>query len=271
MTDTILLVEDQPTLRFFLDRTLREAGYLVDAVATGREALAVLARAPFSLALVDLRLPDMSGLDVAAQVREQHPDAAVIILTAYADLDSALAALRSGVYDYLIKPVKVKQLLAVVDKALQHHRRQRQQRELLAHIEESSRHLLQILGNNDGAEAVPTKPGPANRLGNLILDEKGVAAWWKGKPLALTSTEFALLAALARRPGEVVRCAELVRIVYNYDLSEPSARDLIKPHIYRLRQKIEPDPTFARHLVNVRGRGYKFVPWDTEKGMPESR
>ena len=258
MPETILLVEDQPALRFFLDRTLQAAGYPVVAVATGRDARAALSGPDFALALVDLRLPDASGLEVIAQVQERCPDAAVIILTAHANLDSALTALRSGVYDYLLKPVDMEKLLAVVGAGLEHQRRQRQQRELLVRIEESSRQLLHVLGNGSAAEA--TTPPSANRGGDLVLDEKGFVAWWQGTPLNLTSTEFALLATLVRRPGEVVSCAQLVRTAYNYDLIEPAARDLIKPHMYRLRQKIEAEPARARHLVNVRGRGYKFVP-----------
>lgn len=260
MAEPILLVEDQQTLRFFLDRTLQEAGYPVVAVATGRDARAALAEHAFSLALVDLRLPDASGLDVIAEIQERCPDAAVIILTAHADLDSAIAALRSDVYDYLLKPVDLEKLLAVIKGGLLHQRRQRQQRELLSRIEESSRQLLQVLGNENSAEAAPASPDPSPRLGDLVLDEKGFAAWWKGAPLVLTSTEFALLAALASRPGEVLGCAELVRTAYHYELIEPAARDLIKPHMHRLRQKTEADPAHACHLVNVRGRGYKFVP-----------
>lgn len=258
--DKILLVEDQETLRFFLERSLRDAGHTVLAVATAQAARAALERDRFALALIDLRLPDASGLDVIADVRQHYPDTGVIILTAYADLDSALAALRSNVYDYLIKPIDISKLLAVVAEGLERQRQQRQQRELLAQIEQSSRQLLQVLGGASDNHAMPTNKERTNRLGDLVLDEKGIAAWWKGKPLNLTATEFALLAALARRPGEVVSCAELVRAAYNYELIEPSARDLIKPHMYRLRQKIEPDPARARHLVNVRGRGYKFVP-----------
>lgn len=260
MSAQILLVEDEPALRYFLGRTLEDAGYAVTAAATGREALSRQAEHEFHLALVDLRLPDMSGLQVIEHLQQDNPGIVAIIITAHADLESALAALRAGVHDYLLKPVHLQQLLRLIEDGLTQYHRQKQQHELLSRIEETSRQLREIFAGEPPGEPAAPAAAQFGQWGDLVLDEKGFAAWWQGQPLALTSIEFALLAALAHHCGEVVSCAQLVRAVHGYDLIEPSARELVKPHIHRLRLKIEPDSTRSRHLLNVRGRGYKFVP-----------
>ncbi len=259
MPEEILLVEDEPGLRFFLHQSLEEAGHPVSTAAAGEEALSLLQEHSFAVALVDLRLPDISGLKLAQRIQESSPDTVVIILTAHGTMESAIEALRQEVYDYLLKPVSLGKLRASVEQALLRYRRQRQQRELVQQMEETSRLLRQVLGEEAGTPSVAASP-TLHQAGDLVLDEKGYTAWWKGQPLSLTSTEFALLAMLAREPGTVVSCAELVQQIHGYEAPEPYARDLIKPHVYRLRQKIEADESCPQHLLNVRGRGYKFVP-----------
>jgi DNA-binding response OmpR family regulator len=106
----ILVVDDEPGIRFFLEDTLTRDGYQVTAVETGEAAVRAIAVQEFDLALVDLKLTGMGGMEVLAYLRQQSPDTAVILLTAHASLDTAVQALRQGAHDYLFKPCKTVEL-----------------------------------------------------------------------------------------------------------------------------------------------------------------
>ena len=104
MTHHILVVDDENTLRHFLRLTLQDQGYQVTDAADGQTALRLINTNTFDVALIDLRLTDMDGLDIVRKLRQVAPQTSVIILTAYASLDSSIEALRQGAHDYLIKP-----------------------------------------------------------------------------------------------------------------------------------------------------------------------
>jgi DNA-binding response OmpR family regulator len=112
MSEHILIVDDEDTLRYFLKRTLQDEGYQVSEAADGQTALDLLEHETFDLALVDLRMAGVDGLEVMRQFRLQSPETQVIIVTAYASVPSAVEALRHGAHDYLTKPVNTEELLA---------------------------------------------------------------------------------------------------------------------------------------------------------------
>ncbi|MBM3324162.1 MAG: sigma-54-dependent Fis family transcriptional regulator [Calditrichaeota bacterium] len=116
-TERILVVDDEESMREFLNVVLSKEGYSVYAVGSGKEALEALAQDNFALLISDLRMPEMSGLELVALARKRHPQLAVIVITAFASLESAIEALRLGASDYIMKPFQVDEILLVVAKA----------------------------------------------------------------------------------------------------------------------------------------------------------
>ncbi|MGQ9710899.1 MAG: response regulator [Anaerolineae bacterium] len=134
----ILIVEDEPTTLAALTRALSLKGYLADGVPTGQEALIRLNAAPYDVMILDLRLPDINGIEVLERARQLHPDLLVIILTAYASLESAIAAVKAGAMDYLLKPYSIHALDEAIAKALYRRREQMRREHLLRVIAEAA-------------------------------------------------------------------------------------------------------------------------------------
>ncbi len=141
-SDRILLVDDDPTILNLLKRFLVKNGYEVAVATTGHEALQSIRGQDFSVALLDLRLPDFSGLDLLSHLKGQSPETEVILFTGHGGLDSALQALRLGAYDYLVKAeLRFPDLQAVIDRALEHRRLAKSNRELLANLRQAQEEL----------------------------------------------------------------------------------------------------------------------------------
>ncbi len=119
MKRKILLVDDEPSMRLGVSHTLKNAGYEVVACGDGQSGHDALTDDAFDLMITDLRLPDISGLDIVATVKESYPDTGAIIITAHPEVETAVTAIRQGAYDYLIKPFRNEELLLVVDRFFQ--------------------------------------------------------------------------------------------------------------------------------------------------------
>jgi DNA-binding NtrC family response regulator len=119
MTDNprVLVVDDEERFRANLARMLTLKGLEVRALAGGREALAILAEEPYDVVILDLRMPDMDGLQALAEIKKLRPETEVMILTGHASLDAAMEIIRLGGYDYLLKPCPMEDLLLKVDAA----------------------------------------------------------------------------------------------------------------------------------------------------------
>jgi len=115
----ILLVDDEDTIRLFLEKTLREEGYEALTAATGAEALEITRSELPDLVLLDLKLPDMSGLEVLRQIKEEVPEVCVIMLTAFGDIETAVTAMKKDAFDFVSKPVNLEQLLISIEKGLE--------------------------------------------------------------------------------------------------------------------------------------------------------
>ena len=228
-----LVVDDEQGVRFVLEQALRTEGYEVAKAANGEEALEHLRNTHFDLAIVDLRLGGrVDGMRVVEAVRWRWPGTAVIILTAHATLDSALAAIREGVDGYLVKPVDLDEVRRSVGEALE----RRKSLAASTAAPEEDQHL---------------------EYGPFWLDMERYAATCAGRPLDLTPQEFNLLAYFVQNPHRVISPKELVRVVRDYEAQDMAeARDIIKWYVHRLRQKVEPDPSDPRYILNVRGVGY---------------
>ncbi|MGH2521275.1 MAG: response regulator transcription factor [Anaerolineales bacterium] len=250
--ERILVVDDEPGIRQVLCGVLGSAGYQVDAADSGEAALDRLAQSDYDLLLVDIQMPGVDGLGLIERARVNRPSLATVILTGFASVDSAVWALRENVDDYLVKPARPDAIRAAVRRALERRRAALAQSETLSRISAEIQTLL--VHTPPAANPSPWRCGP------LLIDEAAHHAEWFGQPLALTPVEFKLLLYLARNVGKVLSPQTLVSAVQGYESSPLEARELIKPHIYSLRAKLESDPTNPRYLVNVRGVGYMLRP-----------
>ncbi|MGE8689903.1 MAG: response regulator transcription factor [Achromobacter sp.] len=215
----ILVVEDEPTLAGQLAEALRAAGYTVDAAADGESARYLGDVETFDAVVLDLGLPVMDGLTVLKAWRAGGRNMPVLILTARDNWHEKVAGIDAGADDYLTKPFHMEELLARV------------------------RALLRRSTAHASAEW---------RCGPLVLDTRQARASVDGRPLALTSHEFKVLAVLMQRAGEVVSRSELTEHIYAQDFDRDS--NTIEVFIGRLRKKLPPDT-----IETVRGLGYRLA------------
>ncbi len=265
--DQILIVDDEANIRLTLQALLSRAGYTVTVAASGEEAIDLMQQHTYHLLLVDLKMPGMDGMQVAEASRDILPDATILVLTGHGSMETAIDALRQGVFDYLLKTTDPNQVVERVKAGMIDYSRRLRQRELL---ETMSSAVQELRGGQQtsptGSEGAP--PAAASTpsvdaggervmsVGELQIDTWRQSATFGGRPLTLTPTEFRVLLCLAEQVGKMLTYTQIVRCAQGYEASEPEASELIKPHIYHLRQKLEPDPGTPRYLLNVRGKGY---------------
>ena len=265
----ILLVEDDTTARMLLAEVLDEAGYQVTTAQDGESALEMLNQdTDYDVVITDIRMRDIDGIKVLEAARQCSPPPSVILLTGYGSLETAVAALRAGAQDYLLKPAAPHDLLAHVERAIEIHENEVRQNHAVRIIEQG---LAQLQGQastkkpsqTDSASPPPRTPGEPQkteessrylRVGLLNIDNFRHTASFNGDPLHLTPIEYSLLSCLAESPGRVVSYREIVRCSHGHDVDEAEAQSLLKAHIRNMRRKIDPD-----YLVNVRGTGYMLV------------
>jgi DNA-binding response OmpR family regulator len=249
----ILVVDDEAPIRTTLTALLERRGYEVTAAATGEDALALIHQRPFDLLLLDLQLPGINGMDVATRARDRQPDAQIIILTGHGSLESAITGLHVGVFDYLLKTADPQEVLARVAAAIHRGQEERRKQELLA--------TLQSVVGELGGRPTPA-PRPAEPAeGWIAIGDLQISTWKQvarvgDQTLNLTPTEFRILVCLAQQAGQVMTYQQIVRCAQGYDTQALEAAELIKPHIYHLRQKIEQNPSDPRYILTVRGTGY---------------
>ncbi|MFQ5594647.1 MAG: response regulator transcription factor [Anaerolineae bacterium] len=255
----ILVADDEKHIGFFLREILSQAGHQVVLVHDGRTAVERLNDdAPFDLMLLDIRMPGKDGIEVMRVARDIAPSTVIILLTGHATVESAIAAVREGAHDYLLKPASTEELLSSVADGLARRRQLLRQQELVADIQES---LRQIRGTmQEPTPAQPThEPVDVIHAGPLTIDLAAHVANLHGDALHLTPIEFDLLTCLAREAGTVLRPEEIVQAVWGHDSELWEARSTLNPHLTHLRQKLQPNPDDHQFIVNVRGVGYKFV------------
>lgn len=260
----ILIVEDDPGIRRGLADGLTESGYMVITAPSAEDALARLDVVSVDFALIDLKLPGLSGVDLLRALRQRSPTTVCVIITANPSTESAIEALRLDAFDYLLKPFTLDEVEGVVSKGLE-LRRQRLEREMLLRQLERSLSGLQALQLFDEAESpsseMSTPPEEPWHLtcGPIEIDLQRHLVCVDGEELQLTPTEFNLLVTLADRAPAVVSPQTLLRQATGYQADPAEARDLVKWHIHHLRRKVERDPKKPRHVINVRGVGYRLA------------
>jgi DNA-binding response OmpR family regulator len=265
----ILVVDDEAGIRFFVQETLERDDHQITAVESGEAALEQI-RNDFDVALLDLMLPGIGGLQVLAEMRRRTPDTAVIVLTGHGSLETAVEALRQGAHDYLFKPVKPVELRESVRTALLKRRRSLRQRELLALTQQLLTNL-EDARTPEGADSTRApEPPPALLVaavepaenqerfvqrGGLIVDLMRHIVTLEERGLELSPTEFDLVAYLASEAPRVVSPQELVRAVQGYECETWEASETLRYHIHRIRQKVKAAGR-ADVIQTVRGVGY---------------
>ena len=259
----VLVVDDELHVCSALARSLTLMGYRADEANSGREALEMLERTAYDVMVLDIRMPGMDGVEVMRRAHQVRPDLLIIVLTGHATLESAITAVKVGAVEYLRKPASVHEIAAVTADALQRRAEKLRRQHLL-------RVMGQALDEMHGIEATAEPPPTPSlerflRAGPVTLDREKhqvvvVGDYETGSSSAeLTATEVALLAYLMQRPGTVLSCRELAQAVLSYDVSEREAQNIVRPHISRLRKKVEPIPPH-RLIRTVIGKGYVFSP-----------
>ncbi len=251
----LMVVDDERTTRLSLSEIFTLRGAHVVTAADGQEALNKLRESTVDLMVLDLKMPGMSGLQVVEEAQRLSPGTVIILLTAHASVDSAIGALRQGVFDYILKPAQPRAIVEVVERALVKRQEYVRRQNLVGLMEQTVNALKG--GEPPAADRVQKMPptGVA-QVGPIRVDLQRREAFVLDQPLVLTPTEFDTLAYLVQHPDRVVSCRELVRAVHGYDTTEHEARPIMRVHIHRLRQKIETDPEHPERLLTVRAAGY---------------
>lgn len=226
----ILVVDDEPQILRALQSTLRGAGYDVDTATTGEEALTKAATKPPEAIILDLVLPDGSGVGVCRELR-QWTQTPVLVLSALGDEREKVAALDAGADDYVTKPFGVEELLARVRAVLRR-----------------------------------AKPAgePVIEIGELRLDMDKHALFREGELVPLTPHEFRLMRLFAQNEGKLLTHKTILKDVWGPAYQTES--HYLHVYVSQLRRKLERDPTRPRYLLTESGAGYRFV--DPEHGRP---
>lgn len=226
MRTRVLLIEDDERIRAAMRMALEHEGHRVHEAASGEEALQAFARQPSDVVLIDLMLPGVDGFEVCRRLRGTS-DVPIIMVTARADSHDVVAGLEAGADDYLTKPFVPKELTARIRALLRRAR----------------------------GEARPQR---RFSFGDVeVLPQEGIVRRG-GDEVHLTKTEFELLCELASNLGQVLSREHLLDRIWGYDYFGDGR--LVDVHVRRLRTKIEREPAHPRHVLTVRGMGYKLAP-----------
>ena len=223
-TLTVLLVEDENRVASLVTKGLGARGFEVLRVASGGEAEAAIS-VEIDIVVLDLRLPDIDGLEVLRRIREQTPRLPVVIVTARGDETDRVVGLELGADDYVVKPFSPRELVARVRAVLRRTERVETDTELI-------------------------------RVGDLTLDIPRMRAEMKGEMIDLTPTEFQLVLTMASQPGRVFTRNQLLDAVHG--VAFESYERAIDAHIKNIRRKLEPQQADPQYILTVYGVGYGF-------------
>ena len=219
----LLVIEDDTTLRESLAAKLGEAGFAIEQAADGKEGLYFAMEYPIDLAIVDLGLPEMSGLEIIREVRRQGKSYPILILTARDRWEDKVDGLDAGADDYVVKPF---------------------------HVEEVTARVNALLRRTGGWASSVMTAGP------VTLDMSRQDVKVNDEAIDLTSYEYKIIEYLMVRAGQVISKTELTERLYDQDFERDS--NVIEVFIGRLRKKLDPENTI-KPIETLRGRGYRFA------------
>ena len=225
--ETVLVVEDDSTLRLGLTKALRSDGYRVVTAPTGQEGLDAVLAEPPDLVILDVMLPGMNGSEVLESIRARDADLPIIMLTAKGEEEDRVRGLKGGADDYVVKPFGVAELLARVQAAL---RRRRITEVAVTRVE----------------------------LGDVVIDFRAHVVTRAGEPVEITALEMKLLRLFAQREGELLPRQRILDAVWGADYFGTDRT--VDNFVMRLRTKLEIDPKNPKYFKSIRGAGYRFSP-----------
>lgn len=218
----LLVIEDDATLRDSLTTKLKDAGFGIEQAADGKEGLYFALEYPIDLAIIDIGLPEMSGLDIIREVRKQGKTYPILILTARDRWEDKVDGLDAGADDYVVKPFQFEEVLARVNA---------------------------LVRRSGGWASSIMTAGPVS----LDLSRQEVKV--NDAVIELTSYEYKIIEYLIVRAGQVISKTELTERLYDQDFERDS--NVIEVFVGRLRKKLDPDNTI-QPIETLRGRGYRF-------------
>ncbi|MEZ5499740.1 MAG: response regulator transcription factor [Steroidobacteraceae bacterium] len=219
----VLVIEDEELLREQLRLRLADAGFSVDVAADGEEGLYAGREYPIDVAVIDIGLPKLSGLDVIRKLRSEKKAFPILILTARDRWQDKVAGLDAGADDYVAKPFQFEEVLARVQA---------------------------LLRRSGGWSSPQLECGP------IALDTRAQTVAVSGRPVELTTFEYRLLEHLMLRAGDVISKADLTERLYEQDFERDS--NVIEVLIGRLRRKLDPEESL-KPIETLRGRGYRLA------------
>jgi len=222
----ILIIEDENAILMALEDDLRLEGYSVTGVRNGVVGFERAREGGWDLIILDIMLPSMDGFEICRQLRAARDTTPILMLTAKSQEIDKVLGLELGADDYVTKPFSPRELLARVKALLR--------------------------------RGTPTEPALERvSFGGVEIDFKGYEVQKSGMPVELTAREFSLLRLLVSHPGKVLQRGTILTEVWGDDFDVfPRTVDV---HVAHLRKKLEDDPADPKHIINVRGVGYKFV------------
>ncbi len=259
----ILVVDDEENLRHTVGRVLQRAGFEVTTAASGKEGLTLLAQGTFDLIYMDIRMPDMSGLEALQAINASYPKLAVILFTGQPDLNSAVGALRHGAMDYLQKPLKPELIIERAKTVMSRLERERRKKEIQTQIETLQTELRTLENEEQVETSLKDKESNGDerylKRGSLTLDLHTNRVIVGNRTIDLSPTAFNYLLVLARHAPNVVDYQTLVTEAQGYQTEAREAQELTKWHVHQIRETIEPDAQHPTFIINVRGTGYRLV------------
>jgi len=219
----LLVVEDEPSLNEQLVTSMTKEGFAVDATLDGKEGLFLGSEYPYDVAIIDLGLPSLNGVDLIKELRQQNKDFPILILTARENWQDKVEGLEAGADDYLTKPF---------------------------HQEELKARINALIRRNAGHAS------PKLDFGPIAINTSAKSVIVNNTPVELTSYEYNALELLAMNTGKVLSKAQITEHLYEQDFDRDS--NVIEVFIGRLRRKLDPEGTI-KPIATVRGQGYRFT------------
>ncbi len=233
MKARVLIVEDDPALQDLLTYNLKQEFFDTTIAATGKQAFVLLQTEEYDLIILDLLLPEMDGTELLKLMRfEMGIPTPVIVLSAKGQLQDKLVGLDLGASDYITKPFELSELMARVK----------------AHLRQTERLKMSLVDDLKRRKIIA--------FGDVSVDRDARSVTRKGEDVYLRPKEFDLLVYLLERPGAVCTRRQIMGAVWGED--SPSGEKAVDVTMRTLREKVEENPSRPRHLVTVRGAGYKF-------------
>jgi len=230
-----LVVDDEPSFRRVLRTSLAASGFAIEEARSGEEAVAILGRSVFDLVLLDVNMPGMGGVEACREIRAHMPKIGIVMVTVQDGESEIIKALEAGADDYIIKPIRFRELVARLRAVLRR---------------------LRIAAESELLQA-----------GDFELDVNRHVFYRHGEIVHLTPTEFELLALLMRNQGIPVTHAKLLRSVWGPEYG--TELDYLRSFVKTLRQKVEEDPAKPKYIVTEPWVGYRFCnPRDGSSAVP---